>query len=404
MELLLRGREVLLGVSGGIAAYKSAELVRMLKGSGAVVNVVMTDAATRFVSPLTFSALTGRSTHTGLFDGGSSGPIAHIELTAGADLFIVAPATANIIGKAANGIADDLLSTMLLAAKCPVLFAPAMNCRMYDNHAVQRNIETLKNDGVLFVGPEEGPMACEEYGWGRMSEPTAILDAAVSVLARPGDLAGRNVLVTAGPTIEDIDPVRYISNRSTGMMGYAVAAEAVSRGADVFLVSGPTSIRPPAGVHTTMVRSAAEMEREVMAAADDADIIIMCAAVADYSPSQLSAAKIKKGPEDFSLKLVMTTDILKSLGRVKRRGQLLVGFAAETNSLEENAVKKLVEKNLDLIAANPVGGDTGFGSRYNILKVYDRVGLVADTGKVTKEQAAQVLLDCVSKSMLLSRA
>ena len=391
----LAGKEVLLGVTGGIAAYKSSELVRILKGQGAQVTVVMTDAATRLVTPATFAALSGRPVHTGLFDM-PGGEMSHIELTARADAFIVAPATADIIGKMAAGIADNLLSTMLLAAKCPVLVAPAMNCRMFGNPAVRRNIRTLRESGISFIGPEKGQMACNEEGWGRMSEPAEIVGAVVGLLAKTGELAGLKVLVSAGPTIEDIDPVRFIGNRSTGKMGYAVAREARARGAEVTLVSGPTELAPPAGVETVKVRSAADMQKAIAAHTGMADIIIMAAAVADYAPAAPSNNKIKKGPDDIILKLVRTPDILKGIGESKRSGQVLIGFAAETDDLEKNAKKKLKEKNLDLIAANPVGGETGFASEYNVLKIFGPKGLLNDTGKVPKAEAARALLDCIA--------
>lgn len=391
----LSGRNILLGVSGGIAAYKAAELVRLLKAAGADVYVVMTESATRFVAPLTFGTLSGNPVRTGLFDENIEGRISHIELTANADALVIAPATANIIGKIACGIADDLLSTVVMAASCPVMVAPAMNCRMYDSPAVRRNIETLKADGVRFSGPESGPMACNEYGLGRMSEPGDILAALEGVLARRGELSGKKVLVTAGPTVEDIDPVRFIGNRSSGKMGYALAAEAFARGADVTLVTGPVPVAVPQGVNAVSVRNAAGMHEAVMAHAPDADIIIMAAAVADYTPKDVSESKIKKGADSISLELVKTKDILAGLGKYKKKGQVLVGFAAETDDIETNAVKKLREKKLDLIAANPVGGDTGFGSDYNILRVYGPRGLVRDTGRVTKKAAASILVDCI---------
>jgi len=392
----LEGKEILLGVTGGVAAYKSCELVRQLREKGAGVTVIMTDSATRFVTPVTFGALTGRRALVSLFDDTGANPIPHIELTFKADAFIVAPATANVIGKMASGIADDLLTTMLMAARCPVLLAPAMNCRMFDNPVLQRNIEALKGMGVRFVGPDEGPMACGEVGWGRMSEPAGIVAAAVSLLVRAGALSGKRVLVTAGPTFEDIDPVRFIGNRSSGKMGYAVAAEAGRMGASVTLVTGPTGLALPAGVESVSVRSAAEMEQAVMARAEQADIIIMAAAVADYAPIEVSLSKIKKTDAELALRLIRTPDILKKLGAGKTKGQILVGFAAETDDLEKNALIKLREKGLDLIAANPVGGETGFGSDYNILKIYGPDGLIKDTGRVTKSNAARALLDVVA--------
>jgi len=398
MKKSLAGKEVILCVTGGIAAYKSAELVRSLKERGAQVTVAMTEAATRFIGPLTFGALSGRQVCTGLFDEGQ-GRISHIELTAKADIFVVAPATANIIGKAASGIADDIVSTLLVAAKCPVLMAPAMNCRMYDNPILRRNIETLKGAGIRFVGPDEGPMACNEYGWGRMSEPADILAAVESIVSGAGPLLGYKVLVTAGPTVEDIDPVRFIGNRSSGRMGYALARQAASLGAHVTLVSGPTAFEPPVGVEMVHVRSATEMKKAVDGLAAGSDIIIMAAAVSDYAPEKAEAGKIKKGAPTLTIRLVMNPDILKGLGEGKKKGQVLVGFAAETEDLEKNALKKLKEKKLDLIAANPVDGGRGFGGEHNSLRIYGRKGLLKDTGVVTKDEAARALLGCILRLM-----
>ena len=392
MKMTLAGREVVLGVTGGIAAYKSAELVRALREAGAGVTVVMTRSALNFVGPVTFQALSGRPVHTGLFDGA----MPHIELTARADCLVVAPATANVIGKMAAGIADDLLTTMLMAARRPVLLAPAMNCRMFEAPALQRNLETLRGFGVHFVGPETGPMACGETGMGRCAEPDKILAAVLALAGAGGGLSGKTVLVTAGPTLEDIDPVRFIGNRSSGRMGYAVAGEAASRGASVRLVSGPTALTPPPGVETTWVRSASEMEEAALRASEGADVVIMAAAVSDYRPETVSAGKIKKGAAAMTLRLAANPDILARLGKSKKGRQVLVGFAAETSNLEENAIKKLRGKGLDLIAANPVGGDTGFGSAYNVLKVYGPGGLMLDTGRVTKEAAAAKLIDLIA--------
>ncbi len=391
----LAGRSVLLGVTGGIAGYKSAELVRALRSVGADVTVVMTESATRFVTPLTFASLSGNPVYAGLFETGKEGHISHIETTRKADAVIVAPATANILGKMAAGIADDLLSTMLVAARCPVLVAPAMNCRMFANPAVRRNIETIKNDGIIVIGPEEGPMACNEYGWGRMSEPETIVRELERVLSRSAALRGRKVLVTAGPTIEDIDPVRFIGNRSTGKMGYAVAETARDMGAEVTLISGPTSITPPAGVELVWTRDAAGMLGAVTKAAKKADLVIMAAAVADFTPEKFSTRKIKKSGESLTLRLARTPDIIAAVAKNRKKGRVVVGFAAETEDLENNALKKLGEKGLDLIAANPVGGDTGFGSDRNVLRIYGRKGLLLDTGVVTKAEAAAALLDCI---------
>ncbi|HEY3347806.1 MAG TPA: bifunctional phosphopantothenoylcysteine decarboxylase/phosphopantothenate--cysteine ligase CoaBC [Nitrospirota bacterium] len=387
----LQGKEVLLGVTGGIAAYKSVELVRMLQRSGANVSVVMTESAAKFVGPITFSAISGRPVHTSVFE--ESGPISHIELTARANIFVIAPATANIIGKSAHGIADDLISTLFLAAKCPVLFAPAMNCRMYDNPAVKDNLGILKSRGVRFIGPEEGQMACSEYGWGRMSEPADVCVAVEGILFRPQLLTGKKVLVTAGPTIEDLDPVRFIGNRSTGRMGYAVAAEAAAMGAEVTLISGPTELAAPAVMNFISVRSASGMEKAVAAAAPCSDIVVMAAAVADYAPAGYSEQKIKKGEGALTLELVRTPDILKGLGERKPKGQVLVGFAAETENIEVNALRKLDEKKLDLVAANFVGGGEGFAGTQNRLLIYGKDGLVVDTGLILKEDAGRALLE-----------
>lgn len=389
----LSGKTVLLGVTGGIAAYKSAEIVRGLMAAGADVHVVMTPSATRFITPLTFGTLSGNPVRTGLFDDAGDGRISHIELSAKADIVLVAPATANIIGKLAGGIADELLSTLLMAARCPVVVAPAMNCRMYESPAVARNIETLRSDGVCFVGPDEGPMACGETGYGRMSGPDVVVAEVVRIAAATTTLAGRKFVVSAGPTIEDIDPVRFIGNRSSGKMGYAVAAEALARGADVTLVSGPVSLTPPAGATIVQVRSAAQMFDTVMAESTDADCVVMAAAVADYTPAGTSVSKIKKGPDKISVELVRTKDVLAALGAIKKKGLFIAGFAAETDELDKNARKKLKEKGADLIAANPVGGDTGFGSEDNVLRIYGRDGLLRDTGRVSKRAVASVLMD-----------
>jgi len=393
---------VVFGVTGGIAAYKAVEAVRLLVKRGIRVDVVMTDAAREFITPLTFSAVSGRPVLTGMFGGRSEGTISHIEMTAGADLFVVAPATANIIAKAAHGIADDLLSTMLLAARCPVLFAPAMNCRMYENRATRENLKTLKERGFLTVGPEEGPMACGESGWGRMSEPGDIVEEAGRILGLSRELSGRRVLVTAGPTFEDIDPVRFIGNRSSGKMGYALVREAVRRGGDVTLVTGPVSIDPPEGAEVVRVRSAAEMNEELRKRSEGADVIIMAAAVADYTPKAYSESKIKKKAGALDLPLKRTPDILTGLSKRRRDGQVIAGFAAETDDLEKHAAAKLKKKGLDIIAANPVGGKTGFGSEDNDLYIYGPEGLLKHTGVVSKDAAAAALLGEIIKILCIS--
>lgn len=396
MTLNLKEKKVLLGVTGGIAAYKSAELLRLLIKEGAKVRVVMTQSAAKFVSPLTFQALSGNPVITDLFSDVSG--IDHIEHTDWADIFIVAPATANIIGKMASGIGDDPLSTMALAFDGRFLIAPAMNSKMYKNPIVQENIDRLQSHGYQFVGPEAGDLACGEEGIGRMSEPEAILDEAISLLYRK-DLAGKRIIVTAGPTRENIDPVRFISNRSSGKMGYAIAGEAARRGAEVTLISGPASIRPPSGADLVKVTTSDEMYRAVLEKADGADAVIMAAAVSDYRPTESLPSKIKKGKKNITLDLEKTVDIIEELGK-KKRGSLLVGFAAETENLIENARKKLKAKNLDLIVANDVTEEgAGFDADTNRVFLIDRNGVVEETPKLSKGEVAARIVDLIRERL-----
>jgi len=391
---MLRDREILLGVTGGIAAYKACELVRLLIKQGAKVQVVMTGAATQFVSPLTFETLSQQPVYSGLFEKGVS-PLVHIELADRAELLVIAPATADIIGKLANGIADDLLTTLYLATKAKVLVCPAMNVNMYEHPAFQENLARLKKRGVEILEPGEGELACGWEGKGRLPEPEIIVAACESMLS-PKDLAGKKFLVTAGPTREAVDPVRYISNRSSGKMGYALAAAARARGAEVTLVSGPASIAAPAGVTLVKVESAEEMKKACDRHFKDADVIIKAAAVADFRPRAQAREKIKKAKTTLVMELENTVDILAELGKKKRKGQILVGFAAETQDLIKNAKKKLREKNLDLIVANDVSKKgAGFEVDTNIATILFKDGKKKRLPQMTKAELSEQILDLV---------
>jgi phosphopantothenoylcysteine decarboxylase / phosphopantothenate---cysteine ligase len=361
-------QRILLGVSGGIAAYKAAELVRLLRAREAEVQVVMTEAATRFVAPMTFQALSGRPVRGALWDAAAEAAMGHIELARWADRIIVAPASADLLARLAHGLADDLLSTLCLACEAPLLLAPAMNRAMWAHPATQANLALLRDRGARVLGPAEGEQACGEVGVGRMLEPAQLLDA---LLAAPagGPLAGRRVLLTAGPTFEDIDPVRFIGNRSSGRMGFAVAAAARAAGAEVTVVAGPVALPTPAGVHRIDVRSAAQMREAVFAALPGSDVFIGAAAVADYRPREALAAKRKKSGADWTLDLVLNPDILAEVAAAEPR-PFVVGFAAETQDLEQNARDKLARKRLDLVAANRVGDDCGFEVADNALSVF----------------------------------
>jgi len=366
----LDGKNVVLGVSGGIAAYKSPDLVRRLRERGAQVQVVMTPGATRFVTSLSFQAVSGRPVRGEIWDEAAEAAMSHIEIARWADLVLVAPASADFIARLAAGMADDLLSTLCLATEAPLVLAPAMNRVMWSNAATQDNVRRLAARGVVFIGPAEGDQACGEVGPGRMVEPGTIADEIPAYLA-PGteDLAGRRVVVTAGPTREIIDPVRYLTNRSSGKMGFAVARAARSAGADVTLIAGPVSLATPPGVKRIDVESAADMLAAAETAVDGADIFIAAAAVADYRPVHPSDRKIKKTSENLALELTRNPDVLAT---VAARGNppFVVGFAAETDDVEANALKKLRGKNLDMIAANRVGPGVGFDCDQNTLTVF----------------------------------
>ena len=391
---MLKDRRVVLGVTGGIAAYKACDLASRLIKRGAQVRVVMTDHACRFVAPMTFEALTGRPACVDTF--APRAEMEHIALAKWAEIFVIAPATANIIAKMACGIADDLMSTTFLAMTAPVLVAPAMNANMYRNPATQRNLETLKARGVRTVGPESGRLACGDDDIGRMSEPEAIAEAIEAILNPKRDLEGLNVLVTAGPTVERIDPVRYITNRSSGKMGYAIAEAARDRGANVQLVSGPVTLAAPFGVELTRIESSADLCQAVLDRGEWADVVIQAAAPADFTPSAVSDQKIKKTGQGMSLKLKNTTDIAAELGQRKRPGQVLVAFAAETGNMIENARGKLAKKNADLVVANDVSRtDAGFGVDQNAVTLITR-DAVRELPLMSKRAVADGILDEVA--------
>ena len=391
---ILTGKRILLGVSGGIAAYKAVEVLRKLMELGAEVRAVMTRNAARFVAPLTFSALSGKPVLTDEFSEDGWGPMGHIAVTDGLDLALVAPATANIIGKLSAGIADDALSTALMAAECPVIIAPAMNERMFRNALLQRNIGNLRAVGVRIVEPEIGALACGTSGQGRLASPDRIVQAVQAALSLK-DLVGMTVLVTAGPTREPIDAARFISNPSTGKMGYALAAEARNRGADVMLISGPTHLHPPQGVNHRSVTTAAEMHRAVRDHAGRCQIIIMAAAVSDFRPKEPSERKLKKEGASLTITLERTEDILQGLGDA-REGQVLVGFAAETDDIIRNAGDKLKKKNLDLIVANTIGlPGSGFASDMNEAVLMERGGNITELPRMTKTELAARIMDAI---------
>ncbi len=394
-EIDFSRKSAVVGVCGGIAAYKSVELVRLLKKLGMQVRVIQTRNATRFVGPITFEALTGLPVFEDLFSGSDREAIRHIDWARSADVIVVAPATANIIGKLAGGIADDALSTFLLAAACPTLICPSMNSQMYLHPAVQENLHTLRRFGYTIVEPEAGELACGTSGPGRLPEPADILEEVVAALS-PKDLEGKRLLISAGPTREHFDPVRFISNPSTGKMGFALARAARHRGADVTLVSGPTHLQPPKHVRSIPVVSALEMADAVFEGASSADVVIMTAAVSDYRSVSQAEQKIKKGPSGITLELIKNPDILKSLGERKRPGQILVGFAAETEHLKTHATQKLREKRLDLIVGNIVGqADSGFASETNRVSIFDPSGNVETLPLMEKQALAHHILDRV---------
>lgn len=398
MGCTLEGKHLVLGVSGGIAAYKSVELLRLLVKEGASVRVVVTENATRFVGPMTFEALSQRQVCRNLFTATDDAAVQHIHWAEEAQGVVIAPATANIIGKLANGIADDALSTFMLAVTCPVLICPAMNSNMYASRQVQRNLALLCDYGYMVLEPGSGELACGTTGPGRLPDPPIIRDALETLLA-PKDFQGRRMLISAGPTREAIDPVRFITNPSSGKMGYAIARAAAMRGACVTLVTGPTALTPPAGVTCVPVTSAAEMATAVLDRLADADIIIKSAAVADFRPATAASLKVKKETAELILPLERTQDILKTLGE-RKGNRILVGFAAETHELDRFAAGKLEAKNLDMIVGNLIGGaDAGFGADTNRATFYFKDGTRETVDLMTKQALAHLLLDRVGRLM-----
>ena len=390
---MLKGKTVVLGVTGSIAAYKIANLASSLVKLHADVHVIMTKNATNFINPIAFETLTKNKCMTDTFDRNFMFNVAHVSIADKADVMLVAPASANIIAKMAHGIADDMLSTTYLAMKCPVIVSPAMNVNMFTNPVVQRNLQTLEEFGVTVIPPDNGYLACGYTGAGKMPSEQVLLDYILRETAWEKDMAGKRVLVTAGPTRESIDPVRFITNHSTGKMGYAVARQAMLRGAEVTLVSGPVSIAPPPFVRVVNVTSAQDMFEAVKDNCADADIIIKTAAVADYTPEATADEKIKKSDGDLSIPMKRTTDILKWLGENKREGQLICGFSMETENMLENSRAKLQKKNADLIAANSLRDEgSGFGTDTNHLVLIKRDG-VTDLPLLSKADAADRLLD-----------
>lgn len=398
--MIFQNKHILLCVSGGIAAYKAVELLRLLKKAGADVTVIMTESAQKFVGRTTFEVLSENPVLSDLyFDTDAS--VKHIDLAKKADAVVVAPATANTIAKLAAGIADNALTTTLLAVTCPVMVCPSMNTDMYQNLRVQRNLDILEKDGLHILDPDSGVLACKTTGAGRLPEPWFIVDRIEAMLTRK-DLKGKRVLISAGPTVEAIDPVRYVSNHSSGKMGYAVAKAAEKRGAVVTLVSGPVHLETPVGVERISVETCDEMATRMLSHLSDADIIIKVAAVADYKPVDPKSGKIKKkeGNTELTLNMVENPDILKLIGERKTKKQFLVGFAAETEDLEKNAVLKIKKKNLDMIAANLVGSkDSGFKADTNKVKLIFKDGSSSDIPLMEKEKLANILIDTILEKM-----
>ena len=392
---MLKGKTVVLGVCGGIAAYKAVDVVSRLVKLGATVHVIMTAAAVQFVAPLTFREISGQPVYTTMWEEPKLWNVEHIALARRADLFVIAPATANMIAKIANGIADDFLSTTVMATPAPVLLAPAMNTEMFQSAATQANLKTLESRGFKIMTPASGMLACGTEGIGRLPEPEAIVERITAHFEVGKSMRGLRLLVTAGGTREAIDPVRYIGNRSSGKMGYAIAAVAAERGAEVTLVSGPVSLAVPAGVKRVSVESALEMREAVLAAFPVTDVVIKAAAVADYRPEVVSEQKIKKNSANLTVALTKNPDILAELGKIKT-GQFLVGFAAETQELVANATEKLRRKNLDMLVANDVTlPGAGFESETNIVKLLSKDGRVEELPQMSKQSLAGLLLDRV---------
>ncbi len=394
---MLKNKKIILGVSGGIAAYKSCELVRLLKEREAEVVVIMTKSAQKFVTPLTFETLSGNEVISELFPEGKFVGTRHIDLSAWPDLIVIAPATADLIGRIKNGLADDILSTVIIGSKARVLVCPSMNTNMYENPIVQDSIKYLESKGYLFMEPDIGELACKTYGKGRLPEPQAILDEILKILDIKVDLSGVDILVTAGPTREALDPVRFISNRSSGKMGYALAEEAFKRGAKVTLVSGPSSLRPASGINFIGVRTAEEMYKAVESSFTENKVLIMAAAVSDFAPQKVASQKIKKDDKKLSLELKPTRDILREISKHKK-DKILIGFSLETENEIENAKRKLSQKNLDLIVLNsPNENGAGFEVDTNKVTIIDQKGKIEKLALMTKQEVAKRILDKVKQ-------
>ena len=395
---MLKDKTVVIGVSGGIAVYKTLDVVSRLRKLGVNVNVIMTKSATEFVTPLSFQSLSQNYVVCDMFEDPKTWDVEHISLAKRADVFLIAPATANVIGKIANGIADDMLTTTVMATKAKVLIAPAMNTNMYENPILQRNINTLKELGYNFVEPESGRLACGDTGKGKLASPETIVDEVVKLLSKGQDLKGKSIIVTAGPTVESIDPMRYITNRSTGKMGYSIAKEAIERGADVTLITGPTNLTPPQNLKKLVkIESAKDMYEAVLENLDENDVVIKSSAVADYKPKNYSNKKIKKSDDDLVIELDRNKDIAQEIGKIKNN-KILVGFAAETNDLIENASLKIKKKNIDFIVANDLTKEgAGFGVDTNIVKIIDKEGNITEYPKMKKEEVANIILDKIKE-------
>lgn len=389
----LHGKKILIGVTGGIAAYKALDLISMLRKSNATVKVVMTSSSIEFVNPMSFEALSGNPVYTQMFARSGQWEIDHISLAKWADLIAVVPATANILGKVNHGIADDLLTTVIMASKATVLFAPAMNTQMYNNPIVKENIDSLTNKGYLFLSPVKGRLACGDWGDGKLADITDIYEEIKRNFTTVKDMSGLRVLVTAGPTREYIDPARFISNPSTGKMGYAIAQAVIERGAECYLVSGPTNLDPPDKAAFFSVETADQMYKTVMSLFPDCDLLFKAAAVSDYRPAEFLSEKIKKDKTCETLQLVLNPDILKEAGKMKKN-QVIIGFAAETNDIEKHATQKMESKNLDFILANDISRpDSGFGTDTNSGVLFARTGEKVYIPIMTKKEFAHRLLD-----------
>lgn len=401
---MLKGKTVLLGVTGGIAAYKIPNLASMLVKNGADVHVLMTEHGTNFITAITFESLTGNKCVIDTFDRNFQFQVQHVALAKRADLLLIAPATANIIGKLAHGICDDMLTTTAMACQCPKLIAPAMNTRMYENPILQDNLTICKQYGMTVIDPANGYLACKDTGAGKMPEPEELFDFICQTIQCPKDMLGKKVLVTAGPTREKLDPVRFLTNHSTGKMGYAIAKAAARRGAEVILISGPAAAAPPRFVNTIQIESAQDMFEAVSGLADNQDIIIKAAAVADYRPAEVSDEKVKKTDLDMKIPLERTRDILAWLGEHRKEGQFLCGFSMETQNMLENSRKKLEKKHIDLIVANNLKVDgAGFGTDTNIVTMIAR-DWEEELEKMSKDQVAHRILDRILKEMQKSEA